>query len=134
MKKTLKDELLYIKNLEANIKASSQILKREESRLEALQEECKHDIVIVAEVPSPGYIVKAKCLFCGKLFSSPHSLRELPNINTLIEACYCKKLQYDSENEIYEFITFQAEIAILKNPDITKKELGEYLEQLLKED
>lgn len=132
MKKTLKDELLYIKNLELNIKAASQILKRKQSRLESLQDECCHDIVIVAKVISIGYSLKAKCLFCGKHFSTPHELREIPNKNNL-EACYCEKFQYSSESEIYDFITSQAEIAILKNPDITKKELGEYLEQFLKD-
>ena len=132
--KTLNDELLYIRSLEKNIKASKEILEREEKRLETLQEECSHDIVIVAKVISTGYSLKAKCLFCGKHFSTPHELREIPNKNKL-EACFCKKLQMLSTNEIYDCIEHKSDSIILhSNDNLTKDELYYELKKFLEED
>ena len=130
MSMDLRIKLMRIQDLEANIKATEEIYKRETARLEKMQEECNHEIVIVAGVPNPGYSVRAKCLFCGKHFSTPHDLRELPNKN-LLDAYSCKKFEYYSENEIYNYITHQVNSITYKNSDVTIDELRDELQVLL---
>ena len=132
MEMTLESKLLRIKDLEANIKALKQILERENARLESLQEECKHDIVVVAAILSPGYSIEAKCLFCGEHFSLPHSLRELPREN-ILEACYCQKFCDHSVNDIYKDIIAKSIFIARHNPNITKNELYNKLKKLLEE-
>ena len=133
MNKTLYDELLYVRDLELNIKSLKEILQREEKRFESLQEECSHDIVIVAKVLSPGYSIEAKCLFCGENFSIPHSLRKLPNENTL-EACYCKKFAGYPTKDIYNAIERKARcITKSQTPDITMDKLRDELKKFLQE-
>ena len=132
MKKTLHNELLYIRDLELNIKSLKEVLQREEKHLESLQEECNHDIVIVAKVISLGYSIRAKCLFCGEDFSLPHSLRELPNEN-ILEPCFCKKFNEYSEEDIYNAIKQKAKYITKQTPDITKDKLRDELKKFLEE-
>ncbi len=128
----LKSELLRIKDLEENIKALNQILERENARLKSLQEECNHDIIIVADILSPGYSIEAKCLFCGKHFSSPHSLRELPEKN-ILEVCFSKKFYDYSVNAIYNCIIDKSTSIAYHNPNITKNELYDKLKKFSEE-
>lgn len=118
--------LLYI---EASLKLAKKDYEKEFSRLEELQENCKHELVIVASA-NPGYSVEAKCIFCGKHFTSPHDLRELPN-KSLLEACYFNKFEGYSKDEIYSSITRKANSIARKNSNITIDELRDELQKHL---
>lgn len=125
----LRIKLMRIKDLEANIEIAKKTYEEEISRLEKLQENCSHEIVIVVS-SNPGYSVKAKCLFCGKHFSTPHDLRELPN-KSLLEACYCKRFKGYSEDQINGCITLKSYSITRKNSNITIDELRDELQQFL---
>lgn len=129
MSMDLRIKLMRIKDLEANIEIAKKTYEEEISRLEKLQENCTHEIVIVGS-SNPGYSVKAKCLFCRKHFSSPHDLRELPNKN-LLEACYCKRFKGYPEDQINSCITLKAYSITRKNSNITIDELRDELQQFL---
>lgn len=129
MSMDLRIKLMRVQDLEANIKAAKEIYKRETARLEKIQESCNHEIVIVAAT-NIGYSVKAKCIFCGEHFTSPHDLRKLPN-KSLLEACFCKKFEGYSEDEIYCSITRRANSISRKNSNITIDELRDELQKFI---
>lgn len=129
MSMSLRIKLFKIQDLESNIKIAKKTYEEEISRLKKLQENCNHEIVIVATT-NPGYSVKAKCLFCGKHFSTPHDLRELPN-KSILEACYCKKFEGYSEDKIYSCITRRATSIVHTNSNITVNELYDELQKYL---
>lgn len=129
MSMDLRIKLMRIKDLEANIEIAKKTYEEEISRLEKLQENCTHEIVIVGS-SNPGYSVKAKCLFCGKHFSTPHDLRKLPN-KSLLEACYCNRFEGYSEDEINSCITSMANSIVRKNSNITVTELYDELQKFL---
>ncbi len=102
--------------------------KRElKTELEKLQENCEHNIIIVARV-NPGYEVWSKCLFCGKYYNVPHELREIPN-HIVLDAYNYKRFKcFYSDEEIYSIITNKAKEYLSENPNMQSKQLAQKLE------
>lgn len=129
MSMDLRIKLMRVQDLESDIKKANEIYKGRTAALERMQNNCNHEIVIVASA-NPGYSVEAKCIFCGKHFTSPHDLRELPN-KSLLEACYSNKFEGYSKDEIYSSITRKANSIARKNSNITIDELRDELQKHL---
>ena len=129
MNKALLNSILETECLEETIEKLNNNLRQEKENLEKKQEECKHNIVIVAEC-NPGYSVKARCLFCGKHFHTPHDLREISE-HELLEVCFSKRYQGYTGNQIYLDITKSAKKILQQNSSMTYNQLYQNLKKLL---
>lgn len=131
---SLLDSILRSKSLEESINMLKQDLKLKESELEKMQSTCTHGIVIVSEIVSQGHSIKAQCLFCGKSFSTPHELRELPNRESVLGAYSFRQFKNVSSETIYESVTEKAKIILKNNRNLSEKQLLEHLTKLLQKE